>query len=800
MTTETTEIDPNTPASTGRFRFAVRGMTCASCVRRVERALGEVEGVSRASVNLATEQATVEAGQGVDVDRLRRAVDQAGYDLLLPGAGQDEDDARDELERERRAEEGRLRNRMVFALTVAALLMTWMLLRDGGGVVGMEVGWVQEIPLRVVHPLMFVFTLPVQVWAGATFYRAAFKAARHGVSDMNTLIAIGTSAAFGYSVVATFAPDLLEGVHGAESHTYYEASAAIIGLVLLGRWLESRAKGRTSSAVRALIDLRPQLARVIEDGEPFEIPVRAVQVGDVVLVRPSEQIPVDGEVVEGTSTVDESMLTGESVPVAKGPGDAVFGATLNTTGLLRVRATAVGADSALARIIRMVEEAQSTKAPIQGLADRIAAVFVPVVIVIAALTFAGWWAFGPEPAFTLAFVNAVTVLIIACPCALGLATPTAVMVGLGRAASVGVLIRDAEALQRARDVDTVVLDKTGTITEGRPEVVGVAMVPDAPVDDTRLILLVASAERGSEHPYAEAIVREAERRALDLQWPLTFAEDPGRGVSASVAVDGVTHDVLIGNADLMTAHGVADTTRGGMRLTFEATQAQERGQTALLVAVDGKAAGVIAVADQVRPSAEEGVLRLRRLGLHVVMLTGDAERTALAVAERVGIDEVRANVKPDEKASVVRALQAEGRVVAMVGDGINDAPALAAADVGIAIGGGTDVAMETAPVTLMRADLRGVAQAMAVSRATMRTMWQNLGWAFAYNVMLIPVAAGLGWFFFQQVLQVEMVPGLLQPIFGHQGFLNPIIAAAAMALSSVSVMANSLRLRSMRVE
>ncbi|MCK9495855.1 MAG: heavy metal translocating P-type ATPase [Dehalococcoidia bacterium] len=792
----TTEAADSTTAPE-RLRFAVRGMTCASCVRRVERALGGVEGVSRASVNLATEQATVEAAAGLDVASLREAVDHAGYDLLLPGAESDEDEARDELERERLAEERRLFHRMVFALAVAAIGMTWMLLRDGSVLWGAEVGWAQDVPLRIVHPAMFLLTLPVQVWAGAQFYRAAWKAGRYGVADMNTLIAVGTSAAFGYSVIATFAPGLLEGVHGATSHTYYEASAAIIGLVLLGRWLEARAKGRTSSAVRALIDLRPQLARVIEDGEEYEIPVRAVQAGDIVLVKPSEQIPVDGEVIEGASAVDESMLTGESVPVSKAPGDGVFGATMNATGLLRIRATAVGADSALARIIHLVEEAQTSKAPIQALADRIAGVFVPVVLVIAALTFVGWWAFGPEPAFTLAFINAVTVLIIACPCALGLATPTAIMVGLGRAAGAGILIRDAEALQRAKNIDTVVLDKTGTITEGRPEVVAIAMAPDAPVDESALVRLVASAERGSDHPYADAITREAERRAVNIEWPLTFEEDPGLGVKSSVVVDGVTYEVLIGNADLMAARGIDGTTRGGMRLAFEAEQSQERGETALLVAVDGKAAGVVSVADQVRPSAAEGIARMRALGLRVVMLTGDAERTARVVAQRVGIEELRANVKPDEKAAVVRSVQEDGGVVAMIGDGINDAPALAQADVGIAIGSGTDIAMEAAPVTLMRADLRGVAQAIAISRATMRTMWQNLGWAFGYNVVLIPVAAGLGWFVFGQ--GAADVPRFLQPIFGHEGFLNPIVAAAAMAFSSVSVMANSLRLRNARI-
>ncbi|MDA0815259.1 MAG: heavy metal translocating P-type ATPase [Chloroflexi bacterium] len=789
----------DTPSASGeRMRFAVRGMTCASCVRRVEQAIGKVEGITHASVNLATEQATVDAAGPIDVDLLRRAVDQAGYDLFLPSEGQDEDAARGQMEQERHAEERRLLTRVIFSLAVAALLMTWMLLRDGA-VIGLDVAWAQDVPLRYVHPAMFLLAAPVQFWAGATFYRGAFKAARHGVSDMNTLIAVGTSAAFGYSVVATFAPGLLDGIHGAASHTYYEASAAIIGLVLLGRWLEARAKGRTSAAVRALIELRPQLARVIEDDEEFEIPVRAVQAGDIVLVRPGEQLPVDGEVVEGESAVDESMLTGESVPVTKRPGDEVFGATMNATGMLRIRATAVGADSALARIIRLVEEAQTSKAPIQALADRIASVFVPVVLVIAAFTFAGWWAFGPEPAFTLGVVTAVTVLIIACPCALGLATPTAIMVGLGRAASMGVLIRNAEALQRAKSIDTVVLDKTGTITEGRPDVVAVTLVGGALVDDTTLVRLVASAERGSDHPYAIAIVREAERRAVNLEWPLTFREDAGRGVQATIPLDGASREVLIGNADLLAQHGVPVDAEGGLQLLAEVEQAQGRGQTALLVAIDGVPAGVIAVADQLRSTAREGVAQLRALGLRVVMLTGDAERTALAVAAQAGIDEVRANVKPEEKAAVVQALQAEGRTVAMVGDGINDAPALAMADVGIAVGGGTDVALEAAPVTLMRADIRGVAQAIAVSRATMRTMWQNLGWAFAYNVMLIPVAAGLGWYVFQQVLGVEMVPRVLQPIFGHDGFLNPVVAAGAMALSSVSVMANSLRLRSIRI-
>ncbi|GMU40854.1 MAG: copper-translocating P-type ATPase [Chloroflexota bacterium] len=788
------------PITSERLRFGVRGMTCASCVRRVEKALGGVEGVSSAAVNLATEQATVEAPAGLDVQALRAAVDRAGYELVLPDAGEDEDAQYDSLERERRAEESRLRVRMTFALAVAALTMTWMLLRHGGMTVGLEIGWVQDVPLRVANPLQFLITLPVQVWAGAQFYQGAWKVGRHGSTDMNTLIATGTSAAFLYSTVATFAPGVFSAVHGLEPEVYFDTSAAIIGLVLLGRWLEARAKGRTSEAVRALIALRPQLARVLEDGVEYEIPVRAVQAGDVVIVRPSEQIPVDGEVIEGHSAVDESMLTGESVPVEKAPGTPVFGATMNTTGLLRVRATAVGSDSALARIISLVEEAQTSKAPVQALADRISSVFVPVVLVIALGVLGAWWAFGPEPRLTLAILNAVTVVIIACPCALGLATPTAIMVGLGRAAQRGVLIRNAEALQRARQVDTVVLDKTGTITEGRPEVTSVDLVPGAPVDEAALIRLVASAERGSEHPYAEAITREAERRGLALDWPLTFQALPGLGVAATVALDGVTHEVLIGNADFLKQRGVDGTTRGGLRLPFLAEQAQTKGETAILVAVDGQAAGVVALADRVRASAADGVARLRTLGVQVVMLTGDGELTARAVARQVGIDQVEANVKPEGKAAIVQALQQQGRVVAMVGDGINDAPALAAADVGIAIGTGTDVAMETAPVTLMRADLLGVAHAIGISRATMRTMWQNLAWAFGYNVVLIPVAAGLGYIVFREMLGMHEVPRALQPIFGHAGFLNPIVAAGAMALSSVSVMANSLRLRRANID
>ncbi|MGE0134678.1 MAG: heavy metal translocating P-type ATPase [Dehalococcoidia bacterium] len=777
------------------MRLAVRGMTCASCVRRVERALSAVPGVEQASVNLATEEATVsfQAGSAPPAAALEAAVERAGYSLRSAAA--DQDDAVDSLERERMAEGRSLRVRAWFALTIAVFLMVAM---QWHRVPGLD-----EVPARFMHPLFFLLATPVQFWAGWRFYAGAWRVARHGSADMNTLIALGTSVAYAYSVVATFVPGAFEAV-GGHQHvsasgaiqfdvvTYFDTSAAIIGLVLVGRLLEARAKGQTSKAVRALIALRPRLARVIEDGQEYEIPLSAVQRGDLVVVRPSEQVPVDGEVVSGTSTVDESMLTGESLPVSKAAGDTVFGATMNASGMIQVRATAVGADSALARIIRLVEEAQGSKAPIQRVADNIAAVFVPAVIVVALGTFAAWWAFGPEPAFTLAVLNAVTVLIIACPCALGLATPTAIMVGSGLGARHGVLIRNAEALEVAKRVDTVVLDKTGTVTEGRPSVVGIAVASDSGMSDDELVRLVASAERGSEHPLASAVIGEAERRGLELEWPDAFAALVGRGIEVAFG----ERTVLVGNRELLDERGVS----GLEGLASEAAIRSERGETSLLVAVDGQAAGLIAVADAIRATSGPAIARLQKMGIEVVMLTGDQQATAEAVAAQVGVGRVFAGVRPEGKSEVVRQLQAQGRHVAMVGDGINDAPALAAADVGIAIGTGTDIAIEAAPITLMRPDLGGVATAIAVSRATMRTMHQNLGWAFGYNVVLIPVAAGLGYLVFHGLLDGADVPLPLQPVFGEQGFLNPIVAAFAMAISSVSVMTNSLRLRRARVD
>ena len=780
LVTTSTIAPGGAPAS---LRLPVQGMTCASCVRRVERALTAVPGVERAAVNLATEEVTVSLVDPAapPIEAMRAAVDSAGYRLLIPGAGESET-APDRIEAERSAEIAALRLHTIVALGAAAFLMVAMQWHS--------IPALHFLRAEVMHSLFFLIATPVQLWAGGRFYVTAWKAARHGVSDMNTLIVIGTSAAYGLSVVATFAPDVFAAIEGLQDAVYYDVSTAVIGFVLLGRLLEARAKGETSQAVRALIALRPQRARVIEDGEEYEIPITAVQAGDIVLVRPSEQLPVDGVVTDGASAVDESMLTGESLPVAKAVGDQVFGATLNTTGLLRVRATAVGADSALARIIGLVQDAQGSKAPIQRLADVIAAVFVPVVIAVAVLTFFAWWLFGPESSLTLGVLSAVTVLVIACPCAMGLATPTAIMVGIGLGAKHGVLIRDAGALERAQRIDTVVLDKTGTITEGRPEVVEVVTLPGSPVDADTLVRLVASAERGSEHPLASAVLREAERRSLDLVWPETFKAVVGAGIDATIE----GHRLLVGNAALLANAGIAATL-----LDAPAAEAARHGATPLLVAVDGIATGLLAVADRVRESSPAGVARLRALGVEVVMLTGDQRATAEAVAALAGITRVIADMRPEGKTEVIRALQAEGHIVAMVGDGVNDAPALAAADVGIAIGTGTDVAMEAAPVTLMRPDLGGVVVAIALSRATMRTMHQNLAWAFGYNVLLIPVAAGAGYFVFANLLDSVEVPALLQPIFGARGFLNPIVGAAAMTFSSVSVMANSLRLRGARL-
>ncbi|HEY8490166.1 MAG TPA: heavy metal translocating P-type ATPase [Dehalococcoidia bacterium] len=755
-----------------RISLQVGGMTCASCVNRVERALRKVPGVLTASVNLATERATVEyVPAEVTPEDLVRAVVAAGYQAA-PAREAEEAADREAAARER--EQWTLLRKTAFAGAVAALLMLGMQWERLPLLSGLE--------MQTVQILFFLLATPVQFWAGGQFHRIALRNARHRTADMNTLVSLGTSAAYVYSAAVTFFPGLVERA-GVMPETYFEASSAIIAFILLGRYLEARAKGRTSAAIRRLMGLRAKTARVVRDGREVDVPVEDVIPGDVVLVRPGEKIPVDGVVVDGRSAVDESMLTGESLPVEKGPGDEVFGATLNKTGSFRFRATRVGKDSALAQIIRLVEEAQGSKAPIQRLADMVVAYFVPAVMAVAALTFLVWLAVGPEPALTFALLNAVAVLIIACPCAMGLATPAAIMVGTGKGAEHGVLIRGGEALELAHKIDTVVLDKTGTVTEGRPRVTDVLPADGVPADE--LLRLAAAAERGSEHPLGEAVVEAAKARGLDLPDATEFQAVPGHGIRATV--DG--RAVLLGNLKLLQDHGLSP---DGLAGTVEALAGD--GKTPVLVAVDGRPAGVLAVADTVKPGAREAVAHLRRLGLQVVMLTGDNRRTAEAIAREVGVDRVVAEVLPEGKVAEVQRLQAEGRVVAMVGDGINDAPALAQADLGIAIGTGTDVAMEASDITLIRGDLAGVAAAIALSQRTMRTIKENLFWAFAYNVALIPVAAGV----LYPVFSRTGVPGVLEPVLGEYGFLNPVLAAAAMALSSVSVMLNSLRLRGFR--
>jgi len=744
--------------ATTKSIFPVGGMTCASCVARVEQALSSVPGVISANVNLASEKATVEYIEGTEIADLKRAVKEAGYNL--GSEAETLEDVTTAAQREIRS----TRNRFIFAAILGLSIFVLTVL---------------DFDFTGKLYLLWALATPVQFWAGWRFYRGAWGALRHRTADMNTLIAVGTSAAYFYSVVAVLFPGLFVA-GGLEPHVYFDTASVIIALILLGRFLEARARGQTSEAIKKLIGMQPKTALVIRDGEEREISIEDVRVGDLILVRPGERVPVDGIVRHGYSSIDESMVTGESIPVEKKIGDEVIGATINKTGSFQFEATKVGKDTTLAQIIRMVEEAQGSKAPIQRLADVIASYFVPIVIGIALITFVVWYFMGPAPALTFALLNFVAVLIIACPCALGLATPTAIMVGTGKGAEHGVLIRSAEALERSHKINTVLVDKTGTLTQGEPKVTDIVAVSSSSQEE--VLRLAASAERGSEHPLGEAIVRAASERKLELSPPSDFNAVPGHGVEA--LVEG--KKLLLGNLRLIKDRGLF---LNG--LEEEAERLWEKGKTVMFLGMDSQVVGIIAVADTLKPNAKEAVEALHKMGIEVVMLTGDNRRTAEAIAREVGVDHVLAEVLPEHKAQEVKKLQSEGKVVAMVGDGINDAPALAQADIGIAIGTGTDVAMETGDITLISGDLTGIVTAMSLSKRTMRTIKQNLFWAFAYNTALIPVAAGVLFLIFGNT----GVPSGLRFILGNYGFLNPMLAAAAMAASSLTVVSNSLRLR-----
>ncbi|PYN99379.1 MAG: hypothetical protein DMD89_11330 [Candidatus Rokuibacteriota bacterium] len=737
-----------------RLTLPVRGMHCAACVGKVERALTSVPGVDEATVNLATEKATVTFDPTrTDVTRLQDAVARAGYELVEPreAAGQTPDreqSAREETQR-------RARSKFV----VGAILSVPI-------VIGSMVEGFLWAPAWLRNPwLLWALATPVQFWVGFEFHAGFLRDLRHRTASMSTLVSIGTNAAYFFSLAVTLWPHVFMPAGGM---TYYETGAVVITLVVLGRWLEARARGRTSEAIRRLVSLAPRTARIVREGRELDVPTTEVGVGDLVRIRPGERIPVDGVVLEGASTIDESMLTGESLPVEKTAESRVVAGSVNQTGALLFRATHVGSETTLARIVRLVEDAQASRAPIQRLADRVAAVFVPIVLVVAGATCLAWLAFGPEPRLPMALTTAVAVLVIACPCAMGLATPTAIMVGTGKGAEHGVLIKSATALEVLHRVDTIVFDKTGTLTVGRPEVTDIVTVPGVGEDDA--LAVAAGAEQASEHPLGEAIVRLAKERGLALLPVGEFTAVPGQGIDA-MAPDG---RILLGNETMMNERGIDVSL-----LADRAIALQAQGKTVVVLAFAGRLLALIAVADVLKPDAAATIRRLREMGLAVAMLSGDNRRTAEAIAREAGIERVLAEVLPADKAGEIKRLQEGGHRVAMVGDGINDAPALTQADVGIVMGSGTDVAIEAADVTLMRSDVAGVVVALELSRRTIQIVKQNLGWAFGYNILLIPVAAGV-----------------LYPLAGV--LLSPILAGAAMAFSSVSVVTNSLRLKRWR--
>ena len=788
-------------ADRSAIRIPVSGMTCAACQAHVQRALESEPGVLDASVNLMMNSADVRYDPAVVTpDRLVAAIVDSGYGAELASSDQTAFEEQEARERAQGEEFRDLRLKAIVSGVVAviAMLLSMPLMQANAMIVHGPVAdpfmrwvmtsltpalqtvapWAYAIdPQLLSYSLLFV-TLAIMAWAGRRFYTGAWNGLRHRTSDMNTLIAVGTGAAFIYSTIATVMPGFFIS-HGVAPDVYYEAVVFIIALILTGNAFEARAKRQTAGALRALVDLQPRSARVLRGDAEVDVPVDSIQHGDTIVVRPGERIPVDGQIISGHSAVDESMLTGESLPIEKTTGDRVIGGTINRTGSFRYAATSLGQNSVLAQIVRLMRDAQSSRAPIQRLADRVSAVFVPVVVALAIVTFITWFAVvsvhgGPAP-LVRAFAASVAVLIIACPCAMGLAVPTAVMVASGRGAALGILIKGGEALQRAADVTTVVLDKTGTVTEGRPSVTDVVLRPandgGTAIDEAEFLRLVASIEAQSEHPLAEAIVRHAGEKAIRGTTPDAFQSVTGQGALGAIG----STAVIVGNETLMREYAIDVSS-----LRPEAERLSGDGKTSIYVAIDGKLSGLVAVADRVRDTSREAIASLREMGLEVAMLTGDDQRTADAVARAAGISRVVAGVLPDGKVAEIKRLQADGSVVAMVGDGINDAPALSQADISFGIGTGTDIAMEAADVVLMRGDLRSVVDAIRLSRRTLATMKQNLFWAFIYNVVGIPIAAGV-----------------LYPSFGI--LLSPILASAAMAFSSVSVVSNSLRLRHVRI-
>jgi Cu+-exporting ATPase len=740
--------------NTRKLDVAVSGMTCASCVSAVEKTLQGLYGVIDASVNLATEKASIEYVPTITgFEDFKRVIADAGYSAHL--VTQEFVDTEGD---ERKKEYDALRIRFLVSLLLTAPVI---------------IGSMITLPLLSNWFVLLILATPVQFWSGMRFHRAALSAIRHGSTNMNTLISVGTNAAYFFSVAATFAPQFFSR-GGIVPNVYFDTSAAIITLILMGRLLEARAKGKTSEAIKKLINLQPKTAFVLRGDQEREIPIDEVTIGDIVVIRPGERVPVDGEVVSGSSAIDESMLTGESLPVDKIPGSMVFSGTINKAGSLRFTALRVGKETSLARIIKLVGDAQGSKAPIQRLADQIAAVFVPVVMGIAAMTFMLWLLLGPQHSFALALMNFIAVLIIACPCALGLATPTAIMVGTGKGAEHGILIKDAEALELCHKINAVILDKTGTITKGEPEVMDIMETGaqhDMPLNG--LLRIAASAEKLSEHPLGKAIVKKASEEHIDIIDPAEFMSVSGGGVKATISVPpGADNlEVIIGNENLLSGEGIDISSAKALTDKFSS-----EGKTPVFMAIDKTLRGVFAIADAVKEDSAAAIRELMSMGIEVIMLTGDHKNTAEAIARQVGIQRFYAEVPPDQKTAIVNQLKAENKITAMVGDGINDAPALASADVGIAIGTGTDIAIEASDITLIKGSLKSVVDAIRLSRLTIKTIKQNLFWAFIYNIIGIPVAAGMLY------------------IFGGP-LLNPMIASAAMSFSSVSVVTNSLRLK-----